>query len=66
MVRTKTIVAQRLFLLLASCVTVNIYFPAAEAETAASTIVRDVLGTKGPRSRPSRHPPHRIRACPVS
>lgn len=30
--------------LLTSCVTVNIYFPAAEAETAARSIVRDVMG----------------------
>jgi len=33
-----------LALVLASCVTINIYFPAAEAEEAARTIVRDVLG----------------------
>lgn len=33
-----------LALLLASCVTINIYFPAAAAEEAARTIVRDVLG----------------------
>lgn len=33
-----------LALLLVSCVTINIYFPAAEAEEAARTIVRDVLG----------------------
>ena len=33
-----------LTLLLASCVTINIYFPAAAAEEAARTIVRDVLG----------------------
>jgi len=34
-------------LLLASCVTINIYFPAAAAEEAARTIVRDVLGKEG-------------------
>ena len=32
-----------LSLFLAACVTINIYFPAAEAEEAARTIVRDVL-----------------------
>jgi len=31
-------------LILASCVTINIYFPEAAAEEAARTIVRDVLG----------------------
>ncbi|MCG5500222.1 YdbL family protein [Ectothiorhodospira lacustris] len=31
-------------LLLTACVTINIYFPAAAAEDAARTIVRDVLG----------------------
>lgn len=30
---------------LAACVTINVYFPQAAAETAAKTIVRDVLGT---------------------
>lgn len=33
-----------LAMVLASCVTINIYFPAAAAEEAARTIVRDVLG----------------------
>ena len=32
---------------LSACVTVNIYFPAAAAEDAARTIVRDVLGEPG-------------------
>lgn len=36
-----------LSVLLISCVTINIYFPAAAAEEAARTIVRDVLGTDG-------------------
>ncbi|MEN8129711.1 MAG: DUF1318 domain-containing protein [Pseudomonadota bacterium] len=31
-------------LLLISCVTINVYFPAAAADSAAKTIVRDVLG----------------------
>jgi len=34
-------------LVLASCVTINIYFPEAAAEEAARTIVRDVLGKEG-------------------
>jgi uncharacterized protein YdbL (DUF1318 family) len=33
-----------LLLVLSACVTINIYFPAAAAEEAARTIVRDVLG----------------------
>lgn len=33
-------------LALAACVTINIYFPAAAAEEAARTIVRDVLGSE--------------------
>jgi uncharacterized protein YdbL (DUF1318 family) len=33
-------------LFLAACVTINIYFPAAAAEEAARTIVRDVLGSE--------------------
>ncbi len=45
-----------LSLFLAACVTINIYFPAAEAEEAARTIVRDVLQkdeTKGQRDAPA-------------
>jgi uncharacterized protein YdbL (DUF1318 family) len=34
-----------LLLVLSACVTINIYFPAAAAEEAARTIVRDVLNT---------------------
>lgn len=33
---------------LVACVTINIYFPAAAAEEAARTIVRDVLGDEAP------------------
>jgi hypothetical protein len=36
------------FLFLVSCVTINVYFPAAAADSAAKTIVRDVLGDQGP------------------
>ncbi len=36
-----------LALMLSACVTVNIYFPAAAAEEAARSIVRDVLGKEG-------------------
>lgn len=39
---------------LSACVTVNIYFPAAAAEDAARTIVRDVLGT--PEAAPDQPP----------
>ena len=34
-------------LMLSACVTINIYFPAAAAEEAARTIVRDVLSAPG-------------------
>lgn len=37
-----------IFSLLIACVTINVYFPAAAAETAAQTIVRDVLGEQPP------------------
>lgn len=48
MTKTKNLLAWPLMaLLLASCVTINIYFPAAAAEEAARTIVRDVLGKEG-------------------
>ncbi len=42
------------WVLLASCVTVNIYFPAAEAESAARGLVRDVMGVEpAPESTPN-------------
>jgi uncharacterized protein len=41
-------------LALSACVTVNIYFPAAAAEDAARTIVRDVLGA--PEAAPQQQP----------
>ena len=44
---TKKIFAYPMLLLaLSACVTINIYFPAAAAEEAARTIVRDVLNTE--------------------
>jgi uncharacterized protein YdbL (DUF1318 family) len=42
--RLKTIGLAALAVVLLSCVTVNVYFPAAAADSAAKTIVRDVLG----------------------
>jgi uncharacterized protein YdbL (DUF1318 family) len=40
-----------LLLLLAACVTINIYFPAAQAEEAAERIVDDILGKPQPESK---------------
>ncbi len=44
MLATRLFGAITILVLLASCVTINVYFPAAAADTAARTIVRDVLG----------------------
>jgi len=44
-------------LLLAACVTINIYFPAAAAEEAARTIVRDVLQKEEPSRDTKEQPP---------
>jgi uncharacterized protein YdbL (DUF1318 family) len=46
-----------LWLMLASCVTINVYFPAAAADEAARTIVRDVLGNEGPTNGAQTSPP---------
>lgn len=43
MLKTGGVIASLIFL--AACVTINIYFPAAEAEQAAEEIVEDILGT---------------------
>ncbi len=43
----KTIGVTASVAVLLSCVTVNVYFPAAAADSAAKTIVRDVLGEEG-------------------
>ncbi len=45
MTRVKSIGLIIPLLILAACVTINVYFPAAAAESAAKTIVRDVLNT---------------------
>jgi uncharacterized protein YdbL (DUF1318 family) len=44
MFKTTSLMASLLFL--AACVTINIYFPAAEAQQAAEKIVDDILGDK--------------------
>ncbi len=44
MLSMRTLVSCMTFLALVSCVTINVYFPAAAADSAARTIVRDVLG----------------------
>ena len=51
----KSISTLSILLSLVSCVTINVYFPAAAAETAAETIVRDVLG-KQPSEPPQQQP----------
>ncbi|MCB1772308.1 MAG: YdbL family protein [Gammaproteobacteria bacterium] len=45
-----------LLLVLSACVTINIYFPAAAAEEAARTIVRDVLNSEAPAEPGSQQP----------
>jgi len=42
-----------LFLLLAGCVTINVYFPAAAAQEAADRIIRDVYGESGDKAAPA-------------
>jgi uncharacterized protein YdbL (DUF1318 family) len=48
----KIITYPAMTLFLAACVTINIYFPAAAAEEAARTIVRDVLGKEAASPQP--------------
>ena len=45
-----------LLMLLAGCVTINVYFPAAAAQEAADRIIRDVYGETG-QSAPEKTPP---------
>jgi uncharacterized protein YdbL (DUF1318 family) len=45
LVRTSSLFAMMVFL--SACVTINIYFPAAQAEEAAREMVKDILGTEG-------------------
>lgn len=60
--RDKTLDSQWLLwsllaLVLASCVTINVYFPAAAADEAARTIVRDVLGKDAKAQKPAPEQP---------
>jgi uncharacterized protein YdbL (DUF1318 family) len=50
--------------LLAACVTIHIYFPAAAAEQAADQVIREVWGERPPAQRPS--PPAPAEAPPTS
>ena len=43
----KSITVFSLLLLLIACVTINVYFPAAAAESAADAIIKQVYGTEG-------------------
>jgi len=43
----KSITVLSLLLLLIACVTINVYFPAAAAESAADAIIKQVYGTEG-------------------
>ena len=43
-------------LLLTACVTINVYFPAAEAKEAAKEFVEKVIGDEAPASRPAPEP----------
>lgn len=52
----KLIAYPAMTLFLAACVTINIYFPAAAAEEAARTIVRDVLGKEAGGEQPEAKP----------
>ncbi len=46
--------------ILAGCVTINVYFPAAAANRAAKQIVSEVLGTPPPASKPATKAPQQI------
>ena len=48
-------------LLAAACVTVNIYFPAAEVKQDAERVVQDVYGVEQPKSAPADKGPSRSR-----
>jgi uncharacterized protein YdbL (DUF1318 family) len=55
-----------LYALLAACVTVNIYFPAAAAEKAADKIIQDIYGKKpkGEKEKPVEEPPAEEQPAP--
>ena len=53
---TRLFTLPRAALLTTACVTINLYFPAAAAEEAARTIVRDVLQGEAPASAPATPP----------
>lgn len=47
MKKYKFLVVASVFLFVAACVTINVYFPAAEAEDAAAKIVNKIIGEEG-------------------
>ncbi len=54
------------FLVVAACVTINVYFPAAEMESAAEKIVRDVLKEEQKSEEPQENPQSRLMQSPES
>ena len=66
----KTLGLPLMALALTACVTINIYFPAAAAEEAARTIVRDVLKSEEPEQAPPAKPDekqsHAIQGHPLA
>lgn len=47
MKRLNVLIVSSIFLFVTACVTINVYFPAAEAESAAKEIVNKIIGTEG-------------------
>jgi uncharacterized protein len=56
MIAIRSLAVGALSLLLAACVTINIYFPAAAAEQAADRIIQDVWGRQPGNGRPAAPP----------
>ena len=51
----KHVIGLTVFCMLAACVTINVYFPAAEAEEAADRIIEEVRGVSGEDATSSNH-----------
>lgn len=66
MKRFKFLVVTSIFMFVTACVTINVYFPAAEAEDAAAKIVNKIIGEEDIRQTPLENNPQSFNFNPLS
>jgi len=66
MKKTHIVIVASIFLFVSACVTINVYFPAAEAEDAAAKIVNKIIGDEETSDKPVEQNPQSFNFNPLS